>query len=59
MQLLLSTLSRGFERKCESTIQKKGRSGLIRQGPSILDTALVLGFDNSQVLGEVENRRAS
>jgi hypothetical protein len=59
MQRLLNTSSRGFERKCESRIKKKGRSRLIQQCPSKLDTELVLGFDNSHVLREVENRRAS
>ena len=59
MQRLLNTSSYGFERKCESRIQKRRWSRLIKQCPGKLNTALVLGFDNSHVLREVENRRAS
>jgi hypothetical protein len=58
MQRLLSTSSPGFVHECESDIQKNGRSRLIQQGPSKLDIALVLGFDNFNMLGEAESRRA-
>jgi hypothetical protein len=36
-------------------LQERGRSYLIQQGPGKLDTALLLGFDNSHVLREPES----